>query len=269
MLLRTDGDAVLAIGQASHAWISGQLARAWGNERTAAPEPREEVWLAAEQHDIGMAEWDLRPALNPDTGLAQSFLEMPLVVHVGLWTAAPGRLMSQSRYASLLVSMHGTALYERRDMASMTSEDRSLVLGYLDSQNVLQSELADRLGADRDRLRRNQRLLWTWDAMSLALCLRWDPSTFSEVPANAGEPELELSLRAIDERRFALDPWPFGPEQVTVRCEGSRLERRHETEPELHRALRLAPVQKLEFTLEQASAAQTRVWSAVLYGPCT
>ena len=31
MLLREDGGAVLAIGQTSHAWISGQLARAWGN----------------------------------------------------------------------------------------------------------------------------------------------------------------------------------------------------------------------------------------------
>ena len=68
MLLRDEGDGVIAIGQASHAWISGQLARAWGNDRFAAPEPREEVCLAAEQHDVGMAEWDLRPSLNPDTG---------------------------------------------------------------------------------------------------------------------------------------------------------------------------------------------------------
>jgi len=35
MLLREEGDAVIAIGRASHAWISGQLARVWGNERQA------------------------------------------------------------------------------------------------------------------------------------------------------------------------------------------------------------------------------------------
>ena len=52
MLLRPDGDSVLCIGQASHAWISGQMARAW-----AEPfEPYEDVCLAAEQHDVGMAE---------------------------------------------------------------------------------------------------------------------------------------------------------------------------------------------------------------------
>jgi hypothetical protein len=43
VLLR-DGDGdVLAIGQQSHAWISGQLARAWGNDRFPVPEPWEEV----------------------------------------------------------------------------------------------------------------------------------------------------------------------------------------------------------------------------------
>ena len=70
MLIRPEPDGTfLAIGQASHAWLSGQLARAWGNERFGAVEPWEEVCLAAEQHDIGMAQWERAPTLNPDTGL--------------------------------------------------------------------------------------------------------------------------------------------------------------------------------------------------------
>ena len=92
VLLRKEGDAVIAIGQASHAWISGQLARAWGNALFAAPDPFEEVCLAAEQHDVGMAEWDLRASLNPRTGLPYSFLEIPLQTHLALWTAAPAKL---------------------------------------------------------------------------------------------------------------------------------------------------------------------------------
>ena len=58
MVLREDGDGVLCIGQPAHAWVSGQLARAWGNERFGAFAPREEVCLAAAQHDLGMAAWD-------------------------------------------------------------------------------------------------------------------------------------------------------------------------------------------------------------------
>ena len=39
MLLREDGEAVIAIPQPSHSWLSGQLARAWGNDRFAPPSP--------------------------------------------------------------------------------------------------------------------------------------------------------------------------------------------------------------------------------------
>jgi Protein of unknown function (DUF3891) len=61
-----------------------------------------------------MAEWDLRASLNPRTGLPYSFLELPLQTHLALWRAAPAKLLTQSRYAALLVSMHGTALNEWR-----------------------------------------------------------------------------------------------------------------------------------------------------------
>ena len=79
MVIREDGDGWIAIGQPAHAWVSGQLARAWGNARFPTPAPHEEVCLAAEQHDIGMAAWDLEPTFNPATGLPHSFIELPPV----------------------------------------------------------------------------------------------------------------------------------------------------------------------------------------------
>src|SRR2546430_17152626 len=106
VILREDGDAVIAIGQPAHAWLSGQLARAWGNERFPAPEPREEVCLAAEQHDIGMAAWDAEPRPNPETGRPLSFMEMPTSVHLELLTRAPRLALAPGRYAALLVSLH-------------------------------------------------------------------------------------------------------------------------------------------------------------------
>ena len=96
MLVRgLDGGAWMAIGQASHAWASGQLARAWGNERFPRPEPFEAVCLAAEQHDVGMAEWDRAPALDPETGRALAFTAMPRPVHLALWGAAAAKLETQ------------------------------------------------------------------------------------------------------------------------------------------------------------------------------
>jgi hypothetical protein len=73
MLLRRDEESVIAIPQPSHAWVSGQMARAWGNRRFAAPTPHAEVCLAAEQHDIGWFGWETRPTLDAETGLPQEF----------------------------------------------------------------------------------------------------------------------------------------------------------------------------------------------------
>jgi hypothetical protein len=255
MLIRPEGADVVAIGQASHAWLSSQLARAWGNEHFDAPEPREEVCLAAEQHDVGMAEWDLAPVPDPETGRPQSFMEMALEDHLRLWSAAPRKLLTQSRYAALLVSMHGAALYEHRDVSRLPPEHAAAVAGYLASERALQEQLIALLGADRRELSRNQRLLAAWDALSLALCLGWDPYVAGEVPTT-GEAGAGLRLESSGAgagERWALDPWPFAASELTVRCEGRRLTGGHTTRAGLERALAEAPHVALSFTLVPAA----------------
>jgi Protein of unknown function (DUF3891) len=247
LLLRPHEDALLAIGQASHAWISGQLARAWGNARFPVPDPREEVCLAAEQHDIGMAQWDLRPTLNPNTGLPHTFIELPADVHIGLWSAAPGKVMTQSLYAALLVSMHGTALQSRRELASLEEHDRALVTSYLERERAFQAELMERLGADREQVARNQQLVWAWDGISLALCLGWE-TLMNEVPCRGESAELEV--RSIDAVRFSVNPWPFALDRLVVRCEGRPLGGPFETAAEMHSALNRARPVTLELALE-------------------
>ncbi len=246
LLLREDGDGVLAIGQASHAWISGQLARAWGNERFGAVEPYEAVCLAAEQHDVGMARWDLRPTLNLDTGLPHSFLEMPLRTHIELWSAGPERLLSQSRYAALLVSMHGWRLYRRRDLEKLSPEEAELVRAFLRGREAFQERLRADL-PDRELEARNSQLIWIWDYISLALCLEWMPCTARKVPT-AGEP-LEVEITRRPGGGVTVDPWPFARGSLVVRCEGRRLEGRFRSEEELQTGFDAAPWQELSFEL--------------------
>jgi hypothetical protein len=244
MLLRHEGRSVLAIPQQSHAWISGQLARAWGNDRFPSPEPWEEVCLAAEQHDIGMAGWDLEPTLNPDTGLPHSFLEMPLEVHLGLWDAAPQRLLVQSRYAALLVSMHGARLYGRRNLDDLEPGQAEAVRSYLDRQRDFQRELIAALSDDplsaswvqEQAIERNSRLVWTWDFLSLAVCLDWAGRTVRDVPARDGAVDIEIEC-GPRRRTLTLDPWPFRAGAVAVRCDGRRLGRRLQSAKELAAAL--------------------------------
>ena len=250
MLLREDADGVLAIGQASHAWISGQLARAWGNARFPRPEPYEEVCLAAEQHDVGMAMWDLDPPREPDSGLPYSFLEMPFPTHLDLWRAAPRRLVTQSRYAALLVSMHGLRLYSRRNLDELPDEQAAAIRDYLEAQRRFQDELG--AGLDRRVLELGSQLVWTWDALSLALCLGWELRACSDVPTVDGAVDIEITR--VGERRIRLEPWPFEGDGVRVRCEARRLEGRYETDEALRAALSPASWETVEFELLATSA---------------
>ena len=219
MLIRPEGDGVVAIGQAAHAWMSGQLARAWGNERFDTPEPREEVCLAAEQHDVGMAEWDLAPRLHPSEGRPLSFMEMALEDHLRLWSAAPAKLMSQSAYAALLVSMHGTALYELRDLARLEPAEAEAVRAYLARERAL-------AGADACAAGRRPRAgrVATSGCCSPGTGCRWRS-------AWAGPTSWLRRCRAM----CGSSRWPTGAAwwtrgrsraaELTVRCEGRRLTR--------------------------------------------
>ena len=227
MLIRPEPDgSFLAIGQASHAWVSGQLARAWGNEEFGQIEPWEEVCLGAEQHDVGWAEWDLDPKIDPETGRPYTFISLPLEEKLELWSGAARKMISQSRYAALLVSMHGTALYER-----FPPDDPTLVEPFLDEQRALQSSLA--AGFDPAQLRRNQKLVFAWDYISLALCLDWAPATVKEVP-NAKDELVTLELT-----EDSLNPWPFRVDELQLKADARRWSGSFEDSP---------PV-ALEFTL--------------------
>jgi hypothetical protein len=214
MLIRSESDgSFLAIGQASHAWLSGQLARAWGNEQFGVVEPWEEVCLGAEQHDVGWALWDLEPRLDPETGRPYTFISLPLPEKLELWSGAARKMLSQSRYAALLVSMHGIALYER--WPPEDPDEKRLVGRFLDEQHALQAKLSQ--GLDGEQVRRNQKLVFAWDYISLALCLDWAPAKVKDVPTAHQPVTLELSEGG------ELDPWPFRDARVDLKVEGRRL----------------------------------------------
>jgi Protein of unknown function (DUF3891) len=184
------------------------MARAWREPF----EPWEEVCLAAEQHDVGMAEWDLAPSLNPDTGLPRSFTEMPFEVHSALWLDAPRRLVSTSAYAAALVSLHGSRLYEMRERSDAVTE-------FLDRQERFRR----RLGYARSDLEPGSTLVWIWDYLSLAVLLGWQG---------------EVEGYAVRDGR--VSPWPFRDPAVTVHCEAARLHGRFSDQPALDSALAAA-----------------------------
>jgi hypothetical protein len=267
MVLRHDAAGVLAVGQASHAWLCGQLARAWGNERFGAVQPLDEVALGAEQHDVGMAQWDLEPVRHPQSGLPQSFMEMGAAVNAGLWSAGPQRLITQSRYAALLAIMHGRRLYERFDLDTAAPGGAAAVAAFRRQAAELERSLLQALRADAvtapqvtpERVARNSQLVWTWDTLSLALLLDWAPQTLHAVPTADGG-AVDVSLQSVPARGgpdlFRLQPWPFAAAVVRVHCEGRRLTGGFPDDAALARGLAQAPWETVEFTL--AAGAELR-----------
>ena len=250
------------IGQPAHAWVSGQLARAWGNAAFPAPVPREPFCLAAEQHDVGWADADLAPTAGPD-GLPLSFMQQPRPAHVAIWRGAAGRLLAQSRYAALLVSLHGTSLYERVDATAEPPDVAAAIHDYLAGERALQSALA--AGLDPTEVDRNRRLLLALDRLSLMLC-HGRGTTLDDVPGARGpatirvEPAAEGAAdpAARDDRavppdaptaRFALEPWPFAAAAVVVGCEARRLEGSFGDDEALRAAFAAAPWVPLRWEL--------------------
>ena len=259
--MRHDSRGAVVIGQPSHAWISGQLARSWGNERFGAVEPFEEVCLAAEQHDIGMAMWDLEPARNPESGLPASFLQMEIRDHIELWTLAPRRLLRQSRYAALLVSLHGTRLYAHRDVSAFLGPERSLVLEFLEGQRRLQHELIETLRADpktaATRELRDSRAQQPPDrrvghavagALPRLRPLHRQPRCRPRAVLGPSSHYRKPTSRGGS----SLDPWPFHTDSLVVHCEGQRLVETYTDDAAMHTALARAPWETLEFELVPA-----------------
>jgi hypothetical protein len=250
MLVRPAGDAVIAIGQLSHSWLSGQLARCWGNERFGGLDRREEIALGAEQHDIGWAAFDLEPRLNADTGAPRTFLELTLDEYLGIWRTAPDRLLTQSALAALVVSLHGRALSELR-LAALPDEDAVALQAHVTDELARQRDLRAALGLSDSDTRRIQRQMWTWDGLSLALCHGWRPFVSRDVPA-AGEELVDVELRDLGNGAATLDPWPLCVERLEARVEGRRLAGGYASETELRAAYASAPPAPIEFALEAA-----------------
>lgn len=244
MLIRDDGDSWLAIPQPAHAFVSGQVARAWGNAAFAPPDPREPVCLGAEQHDVAWAQWDVRPPLNAEARRAASFLEAPFDERLAIWDGAPERVLAQDPFAALLVSLHGRnvhTLYVNADV--LEPAQRDAVTAYLARQAALQDRLIARLGIAREQAERAAALVLCVDALSLRLCHGWPEGDLPPVDGTV------IRYTPVSATEATLDPWPLGAPRLEVGLSARRLTARFDDEEALHAALDAAPVSQLHWVL--------------------
>jgi hypothetical protein len=250
MLIRPADEGSILISQPAHAWVSGQLARAWRRDETEPIEPFEEVCLAAEQHDIGWLTWESSPVLNQKTGLPFAFYEMPRREHIQIWTRARRFATTMNRYAALLISRHGTGLFERygpRDDAPDAERDQ--VAGFLRRERAAQERLIEDLAGspryaeflDDETLDQNSECIRIWDGISLMIC-----GGLGDEGADIGSFHLS---RGPEEGQILVDPWPFANSTAPLAVEGRLLTGRYERQIQLQAALQRVSWRTLEFEL--------------------
>src|SRR5271157_4857569 len=216
------GDPALAISQPAHAWIAGQLLRAWV-ERLDEP-----LLLAAEQHDVGWLDWETAPSFNSLTGRPHLFRAVAAAVHAPMWARGVERALNAwgSRVA-LLISRHGALVYTRYiDRHRIAEADAAAVDHYLESQAPLQAAWARALGIDTGMLAHDTALVALSDTLSLALCGELKTPLVVEAPDRTGDTrKLRLTARPGDSAEFTLAPWPFRDEALVVEGEARPLPR--------------------------------------------
>jgi hypothetical protein len=246
MLHRSVPEGLICITQPNHAWVSGQLAQAWGNEDFGYFAPPQEVCLAAEQHDIGWLKWEDAPTLNPQTGYPYKFTELPTPVHIDLWSGAKKLALPLGRYAALLVSLHGTGLYERFRSWENSQESIQIVQEFLKREYAFQEHLIAMLKNDSyyaayatpEVIGRNRKLVAVWDALSLILCQGFTGEQHvSQVPTADGETTLLLTKTADQLHQVTISPWPFRHSEVTLLYEGRLLRETFTEENAMREAL--------------------------------
>lgn len=220
MLFRTEPSGVLAISQPTHAWISGQILRAW---HEALSEP---LLLAGEQHDIGWLDWETAPTFNPETGRPHLFREIGAAVHSPMWRQGVERALGAwGAHVALLVSRHGGVIYRRyTDRHRISEADAAAAQMYLEAQSPLEAAWAKTLGLDAAVLQKQTALVALGDTLSLALCGELKTPFEVEAPSARGATEtLRLVERPGHPFDFVLSPWPFRKDVLDVAGEARPL----------------------------------------------
>ena len=142
----------------------------------------------------GHGRWDAAPERDPATGRPYSFMEMPLDVHLGALAprAGAGAGAEPLRRAAGLDARVRAVRDARPASDGADDAARGARLPRRPAA-VAGAPARGRSACPRREARRNQRLLWTWDFLSLAVCLDWAPGVARGVPSAQGSEDLRLA----------------------------------------------------------------------------
>ena len=236
MIVSRRPEGLVLVRQVDHQEQCALMARAWGNDAFARPEPYAPLEEAARCHDEGWRTWEEAPATRG--GDPVDFTEIDRPTHVALYRRGIAAAAARDARAGLLVSMHGQRLYEGRgglDPGPVTprAERPPVVREFLAEQDGIHARLRARIGGGAeldDWAWAGYRLLQTWDALSIHLTWRGllaeRELVLPQVPREAGDPGLDLRVRPDGPMACTVAPWPFAGDALDLPVRARAIEDR-------------------------------------------
>lgn len=265
----SEGQPRFIITQVDHARMAGRLAEAFGNAAFAPLDPREPLVFIVAHHDEGWAALDDQAKRDPNTGLPYNLTQTPLADLLATNTGSPDFNERHHPLSGLISSMHTWGLYHGRyGLSDFVFIDRvppemrpqvdAMLNGELRRQERLRAQLRSdpttARFADEAHVFTCYKLLQFFDTLSLYFHTTHaearKEAQFRNVPRAVGD-DVTVTIRPLGDGRYALSPFPFAGDALTVWVEGRYLTPQP-GEVDLAQLLRNSPKVKQEYVLVQS-----------------
>jgi hypothetical protein len=261
----------LAIMMHEHTALSGQFARAFGNQQFEALSPLEQMIYVVSHHDAGWTEFDRDPASDEKTGLPYNLIETPAELITVTSRQSPDFNERHHPYCGLMSSMHSWGLYNGRYGLSklvlinnIPPQDRPIADRMLASELERQKRLKEQIAKDpqcsgwidEKNLFQNYKQLQFLDTLALYFN-RIHPSerarqAFENIPLSTTA-DTTVTIEPRGNGVYALSPYPFAANWAEFAYAGRRLApRSREANGSWQRLLRETPTEWESFRLVAA-----------------
>ena len=233
MIIRREGQGLLAITQPDHARLAGVFAESWRDG--AGPS----LVAASHHHDDGWIDWEKAPTID-EQGRPHDFLTIPMDERVAVYRRGIDLLATTDLAAGLLTSLHFRRLLAG-GLKALQGDARRIAEDFLAEQSAWEAQTRRQLG-EPEGLEADYRVLSAVDYLSLLLCMR---------PLDKLDATSVLTMRMTVERGgVILDPYPFDARELTATVAARVLPATTFDDGEAYRsALAAAPVRELNWTL--------------------
>jgi hypothetical protein len=246
MVCSYDDSRVLLILQTDHSRIAGLLAAHWGNEQFARLRPYASMVLAAQEHDSGWWDWEIKPSVN-EHGYPSDYIGSIKHLGQGVWLdlyrRAIERLATRDAYAAYFVSMHGEALLTQ-GMGLLPSmpdyRNDPAVQNFIAEQKAPRARWLAQLQADpvlapwteESHLWTNLKMMEVFDQFAQFVCNRYPFNSQARkngptkqlsnvpVPVADGKADVTLAIDVQNEREAIVSPYPFDVSPLRLSFEG-------------------------------------------------